>query len=273
MEYVVKLQKMIATIREIRNNKLIGSFSVDLTGSLYFTVNSYSVIDYINAILDNEYVQSGCTANSEWYGVPQERRRYIVIGIRKDLFSKEKLAMPAAPEEFKVVTVGEAISDLQGYVASYTPAHEMIEYGDDGELSEYAHLMRADSRGVNNQITTKTTDVALERFRAIEKGKNFHSLDKEMKDTYSKPERTQKTIYLRLDPTKPSGTVVNVRKSMWIHPELDRAITVREAARLQSFPDSFIFIGSKDSQYQQVGNAVPPLLAKGIALKVLDNIE
>ena len=67
--------------------------------------------------------------------------------------------------------------------------------------------------------------------------------------------------------------MVNVRKSMWIHPELDRAITVREAARLQSFPDRFKFVGSKDSQYQQVGNAVPPFLAEGIALKVLENLE
>ena len=87
----------------------------------------------------------------------------------------------------------------------------------------------------------------------------------ELKTTYSKPERTQKTIYLRLDPQKPSGTVVNVRKSMWIHPEKSRAISLREAARLQSFPDRFEFKGSKDSQYQQVGNAVPPLLAKAIA--------
>ena len=86
-----------------------------------------------------------------------------------------------------------------------------------------------------------------------------------MKSTYSKPDRTQKTIYLRLNPDEPSGTVVNVRKSMWIHPTLNRAISVREAARLQSFPDRFVFLGSKDSQYQQVGNAVPPLLAKAIA--------
>lgn len=273
MEYIVKLQKMISTIREIRQNELIGAYDVTLTDSLYFSVNSYSVIDYINAILDNGYVQDGCTVNAEWYGVPQERRRYIVIGVRKDLFSKKKLAMPVAPEKFEVVTVGEAIADLQEYAASHNPTHDTIPYCEEDTLSEYAVLMRTDSEGVNNHITTKTTDVAMQRFRAIEKGKNFHSLDTEMKDTYSKPERTQKTIYLRLDPTKPSGTVVNVRKSMWIHPELDRAITVREAARLQSFPDSFIFIGSKDSQYQQVGNAVPPLLAKGIALKVLDNIE
>lgn len=273
MEYIVQLQKMISTIREIRENELIGFFSATTTGSLHFLVNSYSVIDYINAILDNEYVQDGCTVNAEWYGVPQERRRYIVIGIRKDLFKKEKLAMPAAPEEFSVLTVGEAIADLQEYEASYTPTHTIMEYGEEEGLSEYARLMRTGSEGVSNHITTKTTDVAMERFKAIRKGKNFHSLDATLKDTYSKPERTQNTIYLRLDPDKPSGTVVNVRKSMWIHPELDRAITVREAARLQSFPDRFVFVGSKDSQYQQVGNAVPPLLAKGIAYKVLENLE
>ena len=112
----------------------------------------------------------------------------------------------------------------------------------------------------------------MERFKQIQQGKNFHSLAQEMKETYSKPDRTQNTIYLRLEPNAPSGTVVNVRKSMWIHPTLDRAVTVREAARLQSFPDYFEFVGTKDAQYQQVGNAVPPLLAKGIAEHLLKYI-
>ena len=58
------------------------------------------------------------------------------------------------------------------------------------------------------------------------------------------------------------------QKSMWIHPTLDRAISIREAARLQTFPDSFVFCGSKDKQYQQVGNAVPPIMAKSIAKKL-----
>ena len=123
--------------------------------------------------------------------------------------------------------------------------------------------------GIRNHITTNTTEIALNRFKKIEQGKNFHSLDSAYKTTYSKPERTQNTIYLKLDPSKPCGTVVNVRKSMWIHPTLNRAITVREAARLQSFPDRFVFEGTKDSQYQQVGNAVPPLLAQGIALLIV----
>lgn len=273
LEYVVMLQKMISTIKEIRQNELIGDFNVSLTGTLYFDVNSYSVIDYVNAVLGDEYIQDGCTVNAEWYGVPQERRRYIVIGVRKELFHKEKLLMPSEPKDCTIVTVGEALADLQGYDVCYTPSHDTIEYHDTDVLSDYAISMRTGSKGVDNHITTKTTDVAMKRFQSIQKGKNFHSLDKTLKDTYSKPERTQNTIYLRLDPSKPSGTVVNVRKSMWIHPELDRAITVREAARLQSFPDSFVFVGPKDSQYQQVGNAVPPMLATGIALKILENIE
>lgn len=273
LDEIVKMRKMFSTIREIQQNELIGSYRITETGALYFDVNSYSVIDYINAILGDEYVQDGCTVNAEWYGVPQERRRYIVIGVRKDIFRKKKLLMPSSPKNITLLTVGDAISDLQSYDVCYEAKHPEMPYHCDDKLSEYASSMRLGSMGVNNHITTKTTDVAMKRFKAIQKGKNFHSLDPSLKDTYSKPERTQNTIYLRLDPMKPSGTVVNVRKSMWIHPELDRAITVREAARLQSFPDRFKFIGPKDSQYQQVGNAVPPLLAKEIALRILENLE
>ena len=162
--------------------------------------------------------------------------------------------------------------DLANYTAGYEKDSLQIPYGEDDEISEYASLMREGSNTVKNHITTKTTDIAMERFKKIKQGKNFHSLSEEMKSTYAKPERTQNTIYLRLNPDEPSGTVVNVRKSMWIHPTLDRAVTVREAARLQSFPDTFEFVGTKDSQFQQVGNAVPPLLAKGIAENLLNYI-
>lgn len=273
LKSVIKLQKALATIIEIKQNDLIGTYRLTDYGILYFDVNSYSVIDYINAILGNDYTQNGDVIHAEWFGVPQERRRYIIIGVRNDLFNKDNIALPVAPQEPHIFTVGDAISDLEQYPASYDIAQPSIPYVNDEFLSEYAIAMRQDSDGVNNHITTKTTQTALDRFKAIKQGDNFHSLNTDLKSTYSKPERTQNTIYLRLDPTKPSGTVVNVRKSMWIHPTLDRAITIREAARLQSFPDTFIFVGSKDSQYQQVGNAVPPLLARAIAEKVLENIE
>lgn len=267
LDYLVSLQKVIASISEIIENELIGNYEYSAEDGLRFIVNSYSVIDYINAILGDEYIQKGNVFNAKWFGVPQERRRYIVVGIRRDIYIGKgiDLNLPNETIADRIPTVGEAILDLSNYEVGYKPHYTPIPYVEKKGISSYARSMRKGSKSVKNHITTKTTDKALERFKKIKQGKNFHSLGIEDKDTYSKPERTQNTIYLRLDPNKPSGTVVNVRKSMWIHPILDRAITVREAARLQSFPDSFEFIGTKDSQYQQVGNAVPPLLAKGIA--------
>lgn len=135
-------------------------------------------------------------------------------------------------------------------------------------------IKRLNNAVLKNHIITKTTDTAMQRFKAIKQGQNFHSLDDKLKtNTYTDASRTQNTIYLRLDYDEPSGTVVNVRKSMWIHPTLDRAISVREAARLQTFPDSFVFCGSKDKQYQQVGNAVPPIMAKSIAKKLAQTLN
>ena len=272
IQYIVSLQKMIETIEEITSNGLIGQYLVDDEGYLIYKVSSYSVNDYVNAILGGEYIQKGDTVNAEWFGVPQERRRHIVIGIRKDLYNEVEIELPKAPENLVVPTVGEAIMDLAGYEVGYNKEYEEVAYLGEEVLSDFAKKMREGSFSVKNHITTKTTKTALERFKQIQPGKNFHSLSKEMKSTYSKPERTQNTIYLRLNPDAPSGTVVNVRKSMWIHPTLDRAVTVREAARLQSFPDDFEFSGTKDSQFQQVGNAVPPLLAKGIAEHILKYI-
>lgn len=271
--YIVGIQKAIRTIREIYENKLIGKFFVNSKNELLYEVNSYSVIDYVNAILGNEYIQDGGTIKAEWFGVPQERRRYIIIGVRKDIAQGRRISVPQEPKSYNIVSVGEAILDLSDYVVGYDKVYEAVSYKETDGLSEYATLMRKNSKSVKNHITTKTTQTAMERFKAIGQGKNFHSLSNDMKTTYAKPERTQNTIYLRLDSNEPSGTVVNVRKSMWIHPVLDRAITVREAARLQSFPDEFEFVGTKDSQYQQVGNAVPPLLAEGIAKKLLECIE
>ena len=275
LDYVVGLQKLIEFITEISENELIGQYEYSVEDGLRFMVNSYSVIDYVNAILGDEYIQKGNVFNAEWFGVPQERRRYIVVGIRRDVYMEKgiELVLPNEPSVCSVPTVGEAILDLSTYEVGYEPIYSPIPYTEQSDISDYAHSMRQGSASVKNHITTKTTDKAMKRFKKIKQGKNFHSLGLEDKDTYSKPERTQNTIYLRLDPNKPSGTVVNVRKSMWIHPVLDRAITVREAARLQSFPDSFEFIGTKDSQYQQVGNAVPPLLAKGIATILLKYLK
>lgn len=262
---IVSIQKNLTAIKEIYQNELIGEFKRAADGSIVFATKSYSVIDYVNAILGNGYVQKGATLNAEWFGVPQERKRHIIVGIRNDVHSNCEIQFPTESVCGQHYTVQDAIMDLAVYEVGYEKECEDITYREQEGISEYALDMRRGSVSVKNHLTTSTTPEAMKRFRVIKQGKNFHSLDNSLKSTYIKPDRTQNTIYWRLDPNAPSGTVVNVRKSMWIHPTLDRAVTVREAARLQSFPDSFKFVGTKDSQYQQVGNAVPPKLARGIA--------
>ena len=272
---LLSFQKSLKTFNEIIINQIIFKLKINNENKTVLAqVHSYSVIDYIDAVLEGSYIQKGITVNALWYGVPQERIRYIIIGVKKENLAEKELILPTEPENYAIVSVGEAIIDLQQYEVSYeSHKGKVILNKNQSGLSDYAKLMRNNTDEVDNNVVTKTTKKALDRFKSLKEGENFHKLKNELKDTYSNPEKTQNTIYLRLDSTKPSGTVVNVRKSMWIHPKLDRAISVREAARLQSFPDTFSFVGSKDSMYQQVGNAVPPLMSKGIAECLLENIK
>mgnify|MGYP005754250455 CR=1 FL=1 len=271
----IKFQKSFRLLDELNENEVIYTLSqVHDTGKIIARVKSYSVIDYVKKILGNSYVTAFGVINSLWFGVPQERKRFIMMGIRADS-SDKKIYFPEAADykDVEEISVGSALSDLMSYsVVDKLEDLRIISYRND-ELTDYEQLMREGSSGVSNHIGPKTRELAKQRFTTLSAGENFHNLDPELKANYTDPKRTQNSIYMRLDPQRPSGTVTNVRKSMWIHPFLNRAISVREAARLQSFPDKFIFKGFKDSQYQQVGNAVPPLMAKGIAECLLKNMN
>lgn len=263
----IKFQKTFRLKEELDSNEIRYEIESDPeTGKLIARVKSYSVIEYVNKILGNDYKKNNGVVNSLWFGVPQERKRFIMIGVRSDIIQQKEIEMPK-DNSTEIITVGQAIDDLKNYeVNEEDNEPEKILYASSSEnLSDYAIIMREGSAGVSNHIVPKSRDKAKARFAALKEGENFHNLDSGLKNNYAIPERTQNSIYLRLDRNKPSGTVINVRKSMWIHPTINRAISVREAARLQSFPDRFIFRGTKDAQYQQVGNAVPPLMARGIA--------
>lgn len=270
----IRFQKSFFLIEELKDNEIIFNLVQNPdTGKITAQVKSYSVIDYVKRILGNSYVTRQGVVNSIWFGVPQERKRFIMMGVRSDV-GVENLHFPE-PEDYKdvsPVTVGQAISDLAKYKMSESVDDVIIPDNND-ELTDYEAMMRKGCEKIFNHVGPKNGTLALKRFAALQPGENFHKLDPNLKSNYAEPERTQNSIYLRLNPDKPSGTVTNVRKSMWIHPELNRSVSVREAARLQSFPDKFIFKGGKDAQYQQVGNAVPPLMAKGIAECLLKNIE
>lgn len=262
----LNFQKAFILKRELDDNQILYEFEEkEKTGNVVAKVSSYPVIQYVKKIVADDYEQCGDVVNSLWYQVPQDRKRYVVFGIKKDILGVQKLKMPSKPKKIQTISVNEAIIDLIDCQTTENVLTNAVQYADVKQLSQYARRMRKGSKGVYNHVITKSGKDAKERFAQLKEGQNFHDLDEKLKSNYADPKRTQNSIYLRLKGNEPSGTVINVRKSMWIHPRLDRAISVREAARLQSFPDKFVFVGSKDSQYQQVGNAVPPLMAKGLA--------
>ena len=275
IEAAIMYQRMLKHAAEIIENKLVVErYSTE--DGLFAEIRSFAVLDYIKAMLgagDDGYAMSAdvlCAAN---YGAPQKRMRFIMVGIKKTITTKVKLPRGSFTED-DYQTVHDAIADLEDVEPFYDIADDVgIPLKKPQDISKLGAKLR-DSRLLMNHIVTRTTDVAMQRFKALKQGENFHALDDKLKtNTYTDIERTQKTIYWRLDYSQPSGTVVNVRKSMWIHPVKDRAISIREAARLQTFPDSFVFTGTKDKQYQQVGNAVPPIMAKAIAKKLASQLK
>jgi DNA (cytosine-5-)-methyltransferase len=201
--------------------------------------------------------------DSSMLGVPQKRKRAIIIGKKGDKAVDFKL------KNVDSVTIWDAISDL-----AFLNSGE----GDEKQnyrlpaLTKYQEEMRFKSNILYNHKATNHSKIALERLRMIPENSGKVALPKEhltksiYSGTWERMVKTEQavTITTRFD-TPSSGK--------FTHPFLHRAITVREAARLQSFPDDFIFYGTKTSQMKQVGNAVPPKLANAIAELIKKDME
>ena len=206
------------------------------------------------------------------YGVPQSRERVIIIGIRKDL---ELIPEFPSKKYQKEVTVDDAISDLPKINAGQGEENMIYPFS---PVNDYQKFMRKNSKRVFNHIAMRHTQRLIDRFKAIQPGKNLldvwethGAVQRGNPNEKSKIKFSQNN--LRLIANKPAPTIAASFQSNFIHPFLDRNFTAREGARLQSFPDDFIFEGMRTkmswekglSQYQQIGNAVPPLMAFEIA--------
>ena len=137
------------------------------------------------------------------------------------------------------------------------------------KAGEYAKLMRQGSRKATQNYVSRNADYVLERYKYIAQGQNWRAIPPELMGNYANRNNCHSGIYKRLVANKPSVVISNYRKNMLIHPYQNRGLSVREAARLQSFPDTFVFKGSIMHIQQQIGNAVPPLLAKAVFAKIL----
>lgn len=200
--------------------------------------------------------------NSADYGVPQIRNRLFIVGSLHGI----KFEFPL-PSVKKHLTVNDAISDLPDLIHGSDLLE--LDYKSKSQ-NRYQRQIRDKSKKSTNNLVSKHNNLVIERFRNIPQGGNWRDIPTNLMSNYKDFSRCHTGIYHRLKPNKPSVVIGNYRKNMLIHPYEDRGLSVREAARIQSFPDTFLFYGSIGFQQQQVGNSVPPLLAKEVFKKIVN---
>ena len=208
------------------------------------------------------------------YGVPQSRKRLILLGIRDDAFNgdpqeilKEFYSEILPAFKTNKTTVAEAIADLP----------KLFPNLDKKQRGKISHTPQVSSISNHKPRFHSERDIAIFRELATDatrKSKKYKNIE-DLKKLYTKVTGKVSNIhkYYVLESDKQSNTIVShLHKDGLRHihpdPEQARSITVREAARLQSFPDDFEFLGSVGDQYKMVGNAVPPRLAQAVALAV-----
>ncbi len=263
----------------------------NVTGLLSAKINNELIIKKIlkklgekyNVIYDPKIM----VLNSADYGVPQIRKRVIIIGIRKDLNISPEIVYnsikkthcdPKINKENKLqnyVTVKQAISDLPKIKPGM--GNKQIKFVSKNENDFLKQIRSKNDILLSDHIARTQNDADTERFKLMSKNKwTFQELLTNRPDLNHAKQRVFNNSYVVQFWNKPSRTIIaHLYKdgNQFIHPDYNqsRSITPREAARLQSFPDNFVFEGSRTEIYKQIGNAVPPLFAEAIA-KAIKNI-
>ena len=219
-------------------------------------------IDRIKEILGSvEYNITYRVLDASEYGVPQNRKRAIIVGVRKDFkdlsFDFDKLIKQPK------TTVGDAIGELYSFEQS-PDGTKTITTPADTPLRKF---LRAEDNTITDQDIVYPAQKVQDRIKHVPQGGNWQDVPEELWPNNRKNRHS--SAYKRLDPNNQSCTIdTGNAHSNYFHPIYNRIPTIRESARLQSFPDSFEFQGPRGSKYRQVGNAVPPLLAKAIAEEI-----
>ena len=281
-------------IAEISNAKLILFENVPaITTKTVEKGSKELIVDVLKRELEEagygNYIE--VVLNATQFGVPQRRNRYFILASR---YPDMQLSIPEPTTEIEV-TVAEALAGLPNVIPN--SGEEQTEYTD--IRSEYMQLMQdlafwrreAFTNNLSYQMAMKHRACTLERFGLLEQGESLKNLF----DRYQGEEREElqkrrvlpKKMFIkrnyRLISDQPSPTVTSHCLDEFVHPEYNRALTVRECARLQSFPDSYDFCGGPyitphlhndiQDKYEQIGDAVPPLLAYAWGMKMRDLLE
>ena len=211
--------------------------------------------------------------NAADYGVPQKRLRVFLMGSKSPMCIKPPKKTHGTLKDTRLdpalkpyVTAGDAIGDLLDIPDGMACVPE----------AEIRDALRRNWKRQKNHRATVSSKLVVERFRHIPQGGNWRNIPEELMKAggkYRNLDNMHSMIYKRLDPKEPSVTVTNFRKAMLIHPWQDRLLSVREAARIQTFPDYYEFEGGLASMQQQVSDAVPVNLAESVANAVLVHMK
>lgn len=215
----------------------------------------------VDALDDLGYDVAHDVLNAVNFRVPQERERLFVLACRNGT----KPTLPTPTDETRI-TVSAAIGDLPRL--GNGNEHDWLPYGSEPR-SAYARALRGRLRKCSGHLLTRNAPYVIDRYKHIPQGGNWENIPDHLMGNYADKSRCHTGIYHRLLSRKPSIVIGNYRKNMLIHPLQQRGLSVREAARIQSFPDRYRFCGSVGFQQQQVGNAVPPKLSEAVFRHVL----
>lgn len=196
--------------------------------------------------------------NAANYGVPQKRERVFFVGVRNKEFE-----FPTG-DESKLLTCKDALSDLP-QLNEENGSDVQHSYASEPQ-NDYQVLMRKNSTVVFNHQLTMHTEQTKQIISMIPDGGKIKDLPREYWDV-----RKYNKAFERMSSSRPSNTVDTGHRN-YFHYSANRIPTARENARLQSFPDDFEIIGTRTSQYKQIGNAVPPLMAYAIAKAIKEQL-
>lgn len=196
------------------------------------------------------------------YGVPQLRKRLVFMGVRKDIGKPCFPAPSFTPETYR--TCRDAISDLPSRIDGLGSETDIYTCE---PKTEYQRLMRGSCKVLSNHVATAHKQFVIDTIALVPEGGNYKDLPPGWGES-----RKFHMAWTRLNGNTPSRTVDTGHRNIF-HYELNRIPTVREDARIQSFPDDFVFTGTKTQQSRQVGNAVPPLLGYALGKALAEIIE